>query len=324
MTLFKKKILLFLLLFAVCAIILGTSSLFILNRQATKNYLKPIIVKQLENSLNKNVSIEKIKSVSFKSLILSKLIISDTMDSEENLIFLESENVIINFEFTWSFPSLKNWQLTIRQLTLQKAQLNLQRDIKGNFTVLKNLNLQPEMVGSNFMFNKITFEDSSLLFRDDAIQENGKIITEVKGLNGSFNLFKLPKVEFEMNGVINKMDSSIALQGYLFIDKPHYSLNCQLKDVDMMDFKYYINDAELLNLEKGRFDLKLALNTDSNLEPAKITWQGEALFKDIDLRPDVFDGIFLENIHGSIQFKDTEIQIDMLQGLLYNQPFFLN
>jgi autotransporter translocation and assembly factor TamB len=278
----------------------------------------------LENNLHKNVSIEKIQSVSFHSLILSKLIISDTMDSGENIILLESDNIIINFKFTWPFPSLKNWQLTITQLTFQKAQLNLQRDIKGDFTFLKNLNLQPEMLSSNFTFNKITFEDSSLLFQDDAIQENSKIITEVKDLNGSFNLFKLPKVEFEMNGATKKMDSSIALQGYLFIDKPYYSLNCQLKNVDMMDFKDYINDTELLNLEKGQFDLKLALNMDSNLEPAKISWQGEISFKDIDLRPDVLDGIFIENIHGTIQFKDTEIQIDTLQGLLYNQPFFVN
>jgi len=143
-------------------------------------------------------------------------------------------------------------------------------------------------------------------------------------LNGSFNLFNLPKVEFEMNGAIKKMDSSIALQGYLFIDKPYYSLDCQLKNVDMMDFKYYINDAELLNLEKGRFDLKLALNADSTLEPAKISWQGEASFKDINLKPDALNGIFLENIHGSIQFKDSEIQINTLKGFLSNQPFLLN
>jgi len=321
---FKKKILLPLLVLILLITILGTIHLFLLNSQLSKNYLKTIIIKQLENNLNKNVAIDEIQSISFRSLLLSNLILSDTMDSGEKKVLLESERVIINFKFSWSFPSLKNWRLMISQLIFQKAQLNLQRDINGQFTLLENINLQSEMVSSNFTFNKITFKDSFLLFQDNAIQKNKRIITEFKDLNGSFNLFELPKVEFEMNGKIKKVDSSIALQGYLFINKPYYSVNCQLKNVDIMDFKYYINDAELLNLEKGRLDLKLSLNTNSNLEQNKISWQGEASLMDVDLRPNVLDGIFIENIYGSIQFKDSDIQINALQGFLYKQPFFIS
>ncbi|MCX6811813.1 MAG: hypothetical protein NT039_03930, partial [Candidatus Berkelbacteria bacterium] len=124
-------------------------------------------------------------------------------------------------------------------------------------------------------------------------------------------------------GLIEEDSSPIAIQGYLFIDQPRYSLSFQLKNADMMHFQHYINGLELLNLEKGRFDLKLDLNSDPTLEPAKISWQGEASFQGANLRPDSLNRIFLENAHGLIQFKESEIQINTFQGFFHNQPFNL-
>ncbi len=307
----------------VCIIILGSSYLFILNSQPFKDYLKPIIVKQLENNLGKSVHIEEIQSLSFHSLIFSNLVILENTTAGENITLLEAERVTVNFRFTLSFPQFKNWQLAITQLTLQKANLNLQRDIQGDFDMVKNLNLQPEMIKNNFTFNKIYFKDSSLLFQDDFAYQNERLSTEVKNLNGFFNLNNLPEVKFEFNGLIEEDNSPIALQGYLFIDQPRYSLNFQLKNADMMHFQHYINGLELLNLEKGRFDLQLVLNSDPRLEPAKISWQGEASFQGVDLRPDSLNRIFLENAHGLIQFKESEIQINTFQGFFHNQPFNL-
>jgi hypothetical protein len=77
------------------------------------------------------------------------------------------------------------------------------------------------MISSNFTFNKIFFKDSVILYQDDAMQANKRIITEFKDLNGSFNFKKLPKVEFKMNGAIEKHDSLISLQGYLCIGQPY-------------------------------------------------------------------------------------------------------
>ncbi|MBE3129036.1 MAG: DUF748 domain-containing protein, partial [Actinobacteria bacterium] len=236
---------------------------------------------------------------------------------------LEAEEVTVNFRLTLSFPQFKNWQLAITQLTLQKANLNLQRDIQGDFDMVKNLNLQPEMIKNNFTFNKIYFKDSSLLFQDDFVYQDERLPTGVKNLNGFFNLNNLPEVEFEFNGLIEEDSSPIALQGNLFIDQPRYSLSFQLKNADMMHFQHYINGLELLNLEKGRFDLQLVLNSDPTLEPAKISWQGEASFQGVDLRPDSLNKIFLENTHGLIQFQESEIQINTLQGFFHNQPFNL-
>lgn len=124
-------------------IILGLSSLFILNSQPFRDYLKPIIIKQLENNLGKSVHIEEIQSVSFNSLVFSNLIILENTVAGENITLLESERATINFRLTLPFPQFKNWQLTITQLTFQKANLNLQRDIQGDFDMVKNLNLQP-------------------------------------------------------------------------------------------------------------------------------------------------------------------------------------
>ena len=267
--------------------------------------------------------IEEIQSVSFNSLVFSNLIILENTAARENITLLEAERVTINFRITISFPQFKNWQLTITQLTLQKANLNLQRDIQGDLDMVKNLNLQPEMIKNNFTFNKICFKDSSLLFQDDFAYQNERLSTEVKNLNGFFNLNNLPEVEFEFNGLIEKDSSPIALQGYSFIDQPRYSLNFQLKNADMMHFQHYINGLELLNLEKGRFDLQLVLNSDPTLEPAKISWQGEASFQGVDLRPDSLNKIFLENTHGLIQFQESEIQINTFQGFFHNQPFNL-
>ena len=59
-TLFKRKSILFLLIVIVFIVILGSSYLFILNGQPFKDYLKPIIIKQLENNLGKSVHIEEI------------------------------------------------------------------------------------------------------------------------------------------------------------------------------------------------------------------------------------------------------------------------
>ncbi|MBE3089233.1 MAG: DUF748 domain-containing protein, partial [Actinobacteria bacterium] len=304
-------------------IILGSSYLFILNSQPFKDYIKPIIIKQLENNLGKSVHIEEIQSVSFNSLVFSNLIILENTAAGENITLLEAEEVTVNFRLTLSFPQFKNWQLAITQLTLQKANLNLQRDIQGDFDMVKNLNLQPEMIKNNFTFNKIYFKDSSLLFQDDFVYQDERLPTGVKNLNGFFNLNNLPEVEFEFNGLIEEDSSPIALQGNLFIDQPRYSLSCQLKNADMMHFQHYINGLELLNLEKGRFDLQLVLNSDPTLEPAKISWQGEASFQGVDLRPDSLNKIFLENTHGLIQFQESEIQINTLQGFFHNQPFNL-
>jgi len=307
----------------VLIIILGLSYLFILNSQPFRNYLKPIIIKQLENNLGKSVHIEEIKLISFNSLIVSNLIISENTIAGENITLLETERVTINFRFTLPFPQFKNWQLAITQLIFQKANLNLQRDIQGDFGIVKNLNLQPEMIKNNFTFNKIYFKDSYLLFQDDFVYQIERLSTGVKNLNGFFNLNNLPKVEFEFNGLIEEDSSPIAIQGYLFIDQPRYSLSFQLKNADIIHFQHYINGLELLNLEKGRFDLKLVLNSDPTLEPAKISWQGEASFQGVNLRPDSLNRIFLENAHGLIQFKESEIQINTFQGFFHNQPFHL-
>ena len=304
-------------------IILGSSYLFILNSQPFRDYLKPIIVKQLENNLGKSVHIEEIQSVSFNSLVFSNLIILENTIAGENITLLEAERVTINFRFTLSFPQFKNWQLAITQLTFQKANLNLQRNIQGDFDMVKNLNLQPEMIKNNFTFNKIYFEDSYLFFQDDFVYQPERLSTVVKNLNGFFNLNNLPKVEFEFNGLIEEDSSPITLQGYLFIDQPLYSLSCQLENADMIHFQHYIDGLELLNLEKGRFDLKLVLNSDPTLEPAKISWQGEASFQGVNLRPDSLNRIFLENAHGLIQFQESEIQINTFQGFFHNQPFNL-
>ena len=305
-------------------IILGSSYLFILNSQVFKDYLKPIIIKQLENNLGKSVHIEEIQSVSFNSLAFSNLIILEDTTTGENIALLKAERVTINFRFTLSFPQFKNWQLAIMQLTFQKANLNLKRDIQGDFDMVKNLNLQPEMIKNNFTFNKIYFKDSHLLFQDDFVYQTERLSTGIKNLNGFFNLNNLPEVEFEFDGLIEEDSSPIAIQGYLFIDQPRYSLSFQLKNADMMHFQHYISGLELLNLEKGRFDLKLVLNSDPTLKPTKISLQGEASFQEVDLRPNSQNRIFLENVHGLIQFKESEIQISTFQGFFHNQPFHLN
>lgn len=304
-------------------IILGSSYLFILNSQVFKDYLKPIIIKQLENNLGKSVHIEEIQSVSFHSLVFSNLIILENTTAGENITLLEAERVTINFRFTLPFPQYKNWQLTITQITFHQARLNILRDLEGNFDIVKSLNLQPEMMQNNFTFNKIYFKDSHLLFQDDFVYQTERWSTGVKNLNGFFDLNNLPKVEFEFNGLIEEDSSPIILQGYLFIDQPLYSLNCRLKNTDMMHFQHYINGLELLNLEKGRFDLQLVLNSDPTLEPAKISWQGEAAFQGINLRPESLNNIFLENVHGIIKFQESEIQIDNFQGFFHNRPFNL-
>jgi len=320
----KKKIIILLLILMIGITILGITFFLFLNGQTIRNYLKPIIVKQLENNLGKNVIINEIQSISFNSLVFSNLIISDTTDTGNSIALLESESVKIYFDLAWAFSSFKNWELAITQLILQKAQLSLQRNTEGDFTFAKNLNLQTEALNSNVTFNRISFEESTLLFQDDSIQGSKKLIIEINDLNGSLDLAQLPKVEFEANGRMYKNDTSISLQGYLFIDKPHYSLDCQLDNVDMTEFQYYINDYEAFNLEKGLFDLNLVLNSDSTFEPAKISWQGEASLKGIDLKPDTLRDITLENITGLIQFEDLDIQINILQGFLQNQPFLLN
>src|SRR5665648_1164653 len=172
-------------------VILGSSYLFILNSQPFKDYLKPIIIKQLENNLGKSVHIEEIQSVSFNSLVFSNLIILENTTAKETIALLEAERVTINYRFTLPFPQFKNWQLAITQLTFQKANLNLQRDIQGDFDMVKNLNLQPEMIKNNLTFNKIYFKDSTLLFQDDFVYQTERLSTEVQNLNGpqSYNKF---------------------------------------------------------------------------------------------------------------------------------------
>ncbi len=308
----------------VFVIIFGLSYLFIVNSQPFRDYLKPIIVKQLENNLGKTVTIEKIQSVSFNSLVFSNLIILEETEAGENISLLEAERVEINFQVTLPFPHFKNWQLEISQLTLQKANLYLQRDIYGNINIAKNINLQPEMISSNITFDKVYFKDSHILFQDDFVHQVERFSTRIKNLNGVFNLNKLPKIEFKFNGSIEEDNSPIAMQGYAFINKPLYSLNCQLKNVDIMHFQHYIDGFDVLNMEEGRFDLKLDLNSSSDIEPSKIFWQGEISFLGVNLKPEPLNGLFLENVDGLIQFKESEIQISTLQGFLYDQPFHLD
>lgn len=321
--LFKRKFFLIFLTVVLFIVVLGLSYLFILNSQPFRAYLKPIIIKQLENNLGKSIHIKEIQSVSFNSLIFSNLIILKDTPTDKDIALLEAEKVTVNFRFTLPFPHFKKWQLDINQLTFQKANLYLQRDAQENFDIVKNLNLQPEMIKNNFTFNKIYFKDSYLLFQDDSVYQIERLSTKVKKLNGFFKLNNLPKIEFEFNGLREEDGPPIDIQGYLFIDQPYYSLSVQLKNADITHFQHYLNGFELLNLEKGRFDFKLVLTSDPTLEPAKISWQGEASFQGVNLKPQFLNRIFLENAHGLIQFKDSEIQINSFQGFFHNQPFYL-
>ena len=321
--LFKRKFILVFLIVLLCIVVLGLSYLFILNSQPFRNYLKPIIVKQLENNLGKNVKLEEIKSISFNSLIVSDLIISENTITDKNIVLLEAEKVSLNFRFILPFPQFKNWQLEISQFTLQKANLYLQRDAQGNFNIVKDLNFQPETIKNNFTFNKIYFKDSALLFQDDSVDQIGGLTTRLKKVNGFFDLNNFPEIEFEFNGLLEEESSLLAIQGYLFTDQPGYVINFQLKNADIMHFQNYISGFDELNLEKGQFDLNLALTSDQSLESDKISLQGEASFQEVNLKPQFLNNLSLENVNGLIKFKESEVQISNFQGLLHNQPFSL-
>jgi len=322
--LFSRKFIIFFLIVTLFITILVAGYLFIFNNQSFRDYLKPIIIKQLENNLGKSIYIEEVQSASFNSLVFSNLAILENTTTGGNIVLLEAERVTVNFRFNFSFPRVKNWQLVLTQLTFHKARLQLHRDLKGDFDLVKNFNFNPDMIKSNVTFNKIYFKDSLLLFQDDFVYQSESLSTEAKHLNGFLDLKDLPKVEFEFDGLIEKDSSSIAMQGYLFIDQSLYSLNCQLKNADMKHFQHYIDGLEALNLEKGRFDLQLTLDSDPTLVPAQTSWQGEVSFQGVNLRPEPLNKIFLENIHGIIQFRETEIQIDNFQGFVHNQPFNLS
>jgi len=271
----------------------------------------------LEDSLRKKIEIGTVNSISFRSLQLTNFLIFENSSTKEEKILFQAENAEAKFNFIFSLFYWKEWLLDIRDITFYQASTTITREITGEFDFIRKLQLEPEEIEQNLIIRRINFKDSYLVYHDELVYnyDLDYLTTRAKNIDGYFDLSQLPKIGFEFQGIQEKDNALLALQGEFSIDQPEYSLDFHLENADITHFQYYLEVAELFKVSQGKFNIDFNLRHNSDSPPSEIDWKGEATFQQTDLNPQFLQEIPFRQMSGSMQFVNPEITISEMTGL---------
>lgn len=298
---------------------------FYVNSKNFRDNARSIIIKQLENVLEKKVEIGSIDTISWQSIQLTHIAILENNQVDNEVLFY-AENAEARFFLSLpSLQKLRELQLYIKEIIFFRADLDITRDVNGDFDLVKKLSLDPEAFEGKIAIEQVSFRDSFLSYHDESIYHYNQeqLTTLVRDINGFFNLTSLPEIKFDLKGVQNPDKSLLSISGSLFVNKIDYSLDFYLQNADITHFQYYIEGAEQFNINQGRFDLKLNLSFSEEWQTDEIFWQGEAIIHKTDARPIFLKQIPLKEIDGSVSFVKPELKIKRLTGLYHDQAFTL-
>ncbi|GAI74480.1 unnamed protein product, partial [marine sediment metagenome] len=219
------------------------------------------------------------------------------------------------------FCSKKKTALNIEDITLVRPKMTLVRDNRGVFDFMEKFNFKSDNL--SIIVKRVNFQNGNLDYIDYQTTKENSLLTKAKSLNGYFYLENLPKIEFDCSGLREEDNAPLALKGYLFMDRPDYSLDFDFKDADIAHFQYYLSEAKPFNLKKGLFDLDLHMTNKSDANQGKIVRYGKISIKDVDLFPKYLGGIEIKQTEGSVTFDSEKITIEKITALYKNSPFIL-
>lgn len=317
-----KKLFLKVIVVTLILVVLITGGYFAIRSNQAKNEIKNQIISRMENAINRGIYIGKVKNYSLSSITLYDFkIFEDRSLLDRDQIF-EAEEIIVNYNLDILSALKKEAPLSIEDITLVKPRMTLVRDNQGVFDFVEKLNFSGDNL--SIIVKRVNFQNGNLDYVDYRTTKEDGLLTKVKSLNGYISLEDLPKVEFVYSAVREEDNTPIDLEGYFFTNSLGYSLDITLKDADITHFQYYLSEAKPFNLKKGLVDLDLHLTNDSDTNHGKIVWHGKASIRDVDLFPDILDGIELKQAEGSATFNSKETIIEKVTALYKNSPFTLN
>jgi len=277
----------------------------------------------MENAIDRGIYIGKVKDYSLSSITLSNFkIFQDKSLKSEELLF-EAEEVIVDYDLDALSALKRKAALNIGNITFIKSQLTLVRDNMGIFDFVEKFNIDFNNFSGFSAINKMTFKDGNLFYKDYRVTREGGLLTKVKSFNGYFYLENFPKIKFDCSGLREEDSAPLAFKGYLFLDRPDYSLDFSFKDGDITHFQYYLSEVKPFNLIKGLFDLDLHLTNNSDVNQDKIVRYGKISLKDLDLFPKYLSNMEIKQAEGSVTFDSKEIIIEKITAHYKNSPFTL-
>ncbi len=322
----KNKFIFVLSITAIILIVSALSTFLIyINSSAFRENAKNIITAQIENSFGNKIEIGAIEYISFRTIRLNDFKIFEEDATEKESILFQARNV--KAEFTLLLPILRwqGWQLSIKNITFDNATTTFTRLLNGDFDIVEKLHINPELLQENIQIGRIYFQDSKLTYHDELIYnyKSDYLTTKAEKINGYFDLSQLPKINIEFAGYQEEDNAYLSLQGYFSVLQPEYSLDFYLENAEITHFQYYLEIAEIFNVNRGKFNINFNLSNLESDPSAEIDWKGEATFQEAELSPHFMHQIPFQKVNGSIRFVKPQINIDRLDGLYRDESIQL-
>ncbi len=318
----KKKFFYLLAIPAIILLVLSGLLYLYINSENFRENVRSLLITQLENSLGKRIEIGTVNSISFQSLQLTRFTLFENSSDEKNNILFQAEQAKAEFVFLFSLFQWKNWQLDIQEITFYQASADLIRESSGEFDIIKKLDLELDEIQQNLIIHHIHFQDSQLVFQDELVYNYNLdyLTTRAKNINGYFDLSQLPKIIFDFQGIREIDNSLLSLKGQFLVNQPEYSLDFHLENADITHFQYYLEVAEQFEVSKGEFDLDLNISFSPEFDSVEPFWQGNASFRQVDIKPHFLQQIPFYQIRGTAQFVKPEITVSELQVFYLDRP----
>jgi len=302
-------------------VVLITGGYFAIRSNQAKDEIKNQIISTMENAIDRGIYIGKVKNYSLSSITLSDFKVFKNRSLLDKDQIFKAEEIIVNYDLDILSALKKKTALNIEDITLVRPKMTLVRDNRGVFDFMEKFNFKSDNL--SIIVKRVNFQNGNLDYIDYQTTKENSLLTKAKSLNGYFYLENLPKIEFDCSGLREEDNAPLALKGYLFMDRPDYSLDFDFKDADIAHFQYYLSEAKPFNLKKGLFDLDLHMTNKSDANQGKIVRYGKISIKDVDLFPKYLGGIEIKQTEGSVTFDSEKITIEKITALYKNSPFIL-
>ena len=309
----------------ILAVLSGIFYIYI-NGENFRNNLKSIIISQLKENLENPIEIGKIDYVSLQLVQLSDITVFEDIPSENKEILFRADKAKISFTLLFPILHWNNWHLTIRNMAFSNASTSLTRKSTGKFDYFDRLKIDLTKIHENITINHINFENSYLVYHDEMVYNHhlNRLTTRAKNIDGYFDLSQLPRIEIDFQGIQEKDNAILGLSGQFCIWEPDYSLDFHLENADITHFQYFLEVADLFNIDRGRFTTDFNLSHSSDSKTLDANWKGMATFQQADFKPQFLNQIPFHQVNGSVQFSNPEITIEDMTGLYYDKNIQLD
>ncbi|GAB4113422.1 MAG: hypothetical protein Kow00103_05520 [Candidatus Caldatribacteriota bacterium] len=301
-----------------------TGAYLTIRSNRAREELKRLITAQLEKIMERGIYIGKIKNYSLHSLTISDFrIYKDKNLQAEDLIF-SADEMVAHYNFDLFSALKKETGLLFEDITFRQAEMTLIRDQKGVFDFPEKFNLHLDKFPVFYQVKKINFQDSTLHYLDYFTTKKDGLGILADSVQGYFYLSDLPKIEFNISGLRREDQSPLAIGGQFSLASSNYSLDFTLKEAEITHFQYYVKDASILNLKKGKFDLNLHLVHNEENSPTESKQTGEASFREVEFSPEFFRGLKFHQAEGKLSLNNQKIILQQLKAFYQDSPFILS